>query len=666
MVMSSERTTALKARLSAHLPSALLVVCATGVAAATVLLLSPWTSTTSAQQPRDPTVRVVPEGLQDASWLMRLREAQVKAVDGVAAFHDFQFTDRLAESGISFKHRIVDDAGKTYKAAHYDHGNGIAIADVDGDGRSDIYFVNQVGGSQLWKNSGGGRFQDITAAAGVAEVPWKVGVSASFADIDNDGDADLYVTMVRGGNMLFANDGLGRFRDITAASGLAYAGHSSAAVFFDYNRDGRLDLFLVNVGRYTTNTLAGDSYKYYVAFDDAFSGHLKPERAERSILYRNEGGNRFVDVSKLTGLVDLSWSGDASAVDVNDDGWLDLYVLNMLGDNQYYENQGGKRFVRKSRQVFPRTSWGAMGIKVFDFNNDGRLDIFITDMHSDMSDAIGPELEKVKSTMKWPESFRGNGKTSIWGNSFFQKEGPGTFREVSDAIGAENYCPWGPSVGDLNADGYDDTFIASGMNYPERYMVNSVKLNDRGRRFVDAEFVLGVEPRSGGLATPWFELDASGKDKGHADAAGATGRVSVWGARGTRSAVIFDVDGDGDLDIVTNEFNAAPMVLVSNLTEKTRVRYLAVKLTGTTSNRSGLGAVVKVTAGGAAYTKVMDGNSGYLSHSLYPLYFGLGAAEAVEQHRRAVAVGEKTDRSAAVHDEHRDRGARAVTRITNH
>ena len=612
----------LKQRIRLFSGSACLVILSMAVAGSTVLLLSTWpeTATSAAQlEPRATTVRVVPDNLEDTAWLSRLRDAQVKAIAGVAAFHDFQFTDRLTESGISFRHRIVDDAGKTYKAAHYDHGNGIAIADVDGDGLTDIYFVNQVGGNQLWKGARGGRFQDITASAGVG-VPGKVGVSASFADIDNDGDADLYVTTVRGGNVLFENDGHGRFRDITAQSGLSYTGHSSAAVFFDYNRDGRLDLFLVNVGRYTTNTIAGDGYKYYVAFDDAFSGHLKPARAERSILYRNEGGNRFVDVSQRTGLVDVSWSGDASAVDVNDDGWLDLYVLNMLGDNQYYENDGGKRFVRKSRQVFPRTSWGAMGIKVFDFNNDGRLDIFITDMHSDMSDAIGPELEKVKSTMKWPESFRGTGKSSIWGNSFFQKEGPGTFREVSDAIGVENYCPWGPSVGDLNADGYDDTFIASGMNYPERYMVNSVKLNDRGQRFVDAEFVLGIEPRTGRLATPWFELDASGKDKGHPDAAGATGRVTVWGARGSRSAVIFDVDADGDLDVVTNEFNAAPMVLVSNLSEKTRVRYLEVKLTGTTSNRSGLGAVVKVTAGGSTYTKAFDGNSGYLSHSLYPLY----------------------------------------------
>jgi enediyne biosynthesis protein E4 len=606
---------------------ALLVVVA--LAATTTLLVRGETGTAAAATQAPPTVRFVPDGLQDTSWLQTLRDAQVKAAEGVTAFHDFQFTDRQVESGITFRHRIVDDAGKAYKAVHYDHGNGVAIADVDGDGLLDIYFVNQVGGNQIWRNLGGGRFQDITASAGVA-VPGKISVAASFADIDNDGDPDLYVTTVRGGNMLFENDGHGRFQDISAASGLNYVGHSSAAVFFDYNHDGRLDLFLVNVGRYTNDTIAPDD-KHYVGLDDAFSGHLKPERAEQSILYRNEGGNRFVDVSQRVGLQDMSWSGDASVVDVNDDGWPDLYVLNMQGNDQYYENVGGTRFVKKSRVVFPRTSWGSMGIKVFDFNNDGRLDIFVTDMHSDMSEEIGPERDHMKSDMHWPVSFRGNGKASIWGNSFFLKEGPGKFREVSDAIGLENYCPWGPSVGDLNADGYDDAFIASGMNYPFRYMVNSLKLNERGQRFVDAEFVLGIEPRKGGVATPWFELDASGADKGHRDAEGMTGRVAVWGARGTRSAAIFDVDGDGDLDIVTNEFNTVPMVLISNLTEKTQVHYLEVKLTGTTSNRDGLGAVVKVTAGGATYTKVLDGNSGYLSHSVYPLYFGLGAAGAVDR-----------------------------------
>ena len=119
-------------------------------------------------------------------------------------------------------------------------------------------------------------------------------------------------------------------------------------------------------------------------------------------------------------------------VDANDDGWLDLYLVNMQGDDQYYENTGdyenvsGTRFVRKSRQVFPRTSWGSMGIKVFDYDNDGQFDIFVTDMHSDMSEPIGPELEKVKSTMKWPVSFRGSGKTSIWGNICSRRQGPGS------------------------------------------------------------------------------------------------------------------------------------------------------------------------------------------------------------------------------------------------
>ena len=132
--------------------------------------------------------------------------------------HDFRFTDQVAESGITFRHRIVDDAGKNYKAAHYDHGNGIAIADVDGDGLSDIYFVSQVGGNRSLAEPGGGKFEDITATAGVAS-PARSAVSASFADIDNDGDPDLYVTTVRGGNVLFENDGHGHVRDISAASG---------------------------------------------------------------------------------------------------------------------------------------------------------------------------------------------------------------------------------------------------------------------------------------------------------------------------------------------------------------------------------------------------------------------------------------------------------------
>ncbi len=585
-----------------------------------------WPAPTVHAQP-PPATLLVPPVLADARWLQAARTAQLARGGAFDVFTGFRFTDRVADSGITFRHRIVSDAGRTYKAVHYDHGNGVAVADVDGDDRYDLYFVTQVGSNELWRNLGGGRFEDITARAGVG-VTDEIGVTASFGDIDNDGDPDLYVTTVRGGNRLFENDG-GRFRDISAAAGVDYNGHSSGAVFFDYNRDGRLDLFLANVGRYTTDVIAGEGYRYYVGFEeDAFQGHLFPERAEQSILFRNDGGNRFTDVSAAVGLQDVRWSGDAGVLDVNEDGWLDLYVLNMQGDDEYYENVGGERFVARGREVFPRTSWGAMGIEILDFDNDGRLDIYITDMHSDMSVEVGPDREKLKADMQWDPAVVGDGSTSIWGNAFFRNDGGGRFREVSDAIGAETYWPWGPSAGDLNADGYEDLFVAAGMNFPFRYGINSVLLNNRGERFLDAEFLLGVEPRRGGLTVPWFQLGEADRRPGYT---GPRRDVTIRAARGSRSAVIFDVDDDGDLDIVTNEFNAAPMVLVSDLAERRPVRYLVVELTGTTSNRGGVGAVVRVTAGGQTYTRQQDGKTGYLSQSLQPLYFGLGDASAVDR-----------------------------------
>ncbi len=586
----------------------------------------------------------LPPDMMDPSWMAQRAEDQLKTTSQFRVFHDFQFTDCWEASKIRFQNRIVDDAGRSYKAAHYDHGNGIAIADVDGDGYHDIYFSNQVGSNQLWRNRGDGTFQDITRKSGVA-VREPIGVSASFADIDNDGDPDLYVTTVREGNRMFENNGSGRFKDITQRSGLGHKGHSSSAVFFDYDRDGMLDLFLTNVGEYTrdkvrtvvndvtTRHLEAGEFKFHDAYEDAFGGHLKPERTEPSLLFRNLGKGRFKDVTAKMNLFDTSWAGDASPIDRNGDGWIDLYVLNMQGHDQYYENRKGKKFVRRSRVYFPATPWGSMGIKVFDYNNDGKMDIYITDMHSDMSVEVGPEREKLKAEMEWPESFLDRkGQKSIYGNAFYQNQGRGKFREVSDKIGAENYWPWGLSVGDLNADGYDDAFVTSSMNYPFRYGINTVLLNNRGEKFMDSEFILGVEPRpKNRRSIPWFELDCSGGDQDHKDCDGLEGRTAILSWMGSRASVIFDLDNDGDLDVVTNEFNASPMVLISNLTEKRDIRFLKIGLTGSHSNRNGLGAVVRVHAGDQVYTKTHDGQSGYLSQSLYPLYFGLDGATSAER-----------------------------------
>jgi hypothetical protein len=275
-----------------------------------------------------------------------------------------------------------------------------------------------------------------------------------------------------------------------------------------------------------------------------------------------------------------------------------------------------------------------MGIKFFDYDNDGRPDLLVTDMHSDMSQTVGPEREKLKSQMAWTHEFlQGDETKFVFGNSFFHNLGGSKMEEISDRLGLENYWPWGPSVGDLNADGWQDVFIASSMDYPHRYGINSLLLNNRGDKFLDSEFIVGVEPRRGGRThTPWFDADCStAPDSSSEGCKGRTGKLTVMAPLGSRSSVMFDLDGDGDLDIVTNDFNSEPQVLVSNLAQRRAVHWLGVALVGTTSNRNGLGATVRVSAAGRVLTQWNDGKSGYLSQSVLPLYFGIGDATKVDR-----------------------------------
>ncbi len=366
--------------------------------------------------PSDPATRLA---------LRQRQQLQAAAVQN--AFHDFRFTDRTAESGITFRSRAVDDVGKHNKPIQYDHGTGIAVADVDGDGLPDVYFVSQLGGNELWRNLGNGKFENITDSAGVG-LKDKICVAAAFADIDNDGDADLFVTTVRGGNVLFENQGGGRFKEISHEAGVDYVGHSSGIVFFDFDNDGLLDLFVCNVGKYTTERRGAGGY--YIGITNGFYGHLRPELSERSLLYKNLGNRKFREMPPEV-LNHAAWSGEASFADVNGDGFPDLYVLNMQGDDHFYLNQGGQKFVDKTDEYFPKTPWGAMGLKFFDFNNDGRLDLFITDMHSDMttlqiSTQAGPRpgSEKVKSEkfckVEWTEAYLQGSSNNIFGNALWK------------------------------------------------------------------------------------------------------------------------------------------------------------------------------------------------------------------------------------------------------
>jgi hypothetical protein len=437
-----------------------------------------------------------------------------------------------------------------------------------------------------------------------------------------------------GGNVLFKNDGHGHFTDITKEAGLDLVSHSSGALFFDYDKDGLVDLLVCNVGVYTTNEKDADGA--YVGLPDAFYGHLHPERFEHPVLYKNMGNYKFKDVTAEVGLNPHGWCGDADVADLKGDGFPGIYFLNMQGADQYFENEGGKKFVDKTAEFFPKTPWGSMGVKFFDWDNTGRLSLLVTDMHSDMmGNTLSPGQEKLKVTTPWGGDMLGGPASKfIFGNAFYDNLGGGKFEEISDKIGVENLWPWGVSVADVNADGWQDVFITAGMDYPFRYGINSMLLNNRGKKFLDAELLLGIEPRKVPY-TPWFVLDCANQstlpEPLKSECEGQNQPVMLTAPKGSRSSVIFDLNNDGALDIVTNDFNSEPQVLISDLAKVKKIHWLKVVLVGTKSNRNGLGAWVRLQANGMTQARYVDGKSGYLSQSVLPLYFGLGDAPKIDR-----------------------------------
>ncbi len=238
-------------------------------------------------------------------------------------FYQFHYSDRVKESGITFRQKMTEDAGRHYKAVHYDHGNGIAVADVDGDGLYDIYFTNQIGGNELWKNLGGGKFKDITES-GVG-VPGRISVSASFADIDNDGSPDLSVTTVLGGNLLCSRTTAdGHFSDISKSLASIWVRIPPAPFSMITTTMGLVDLLVATLeSTPAPPKTAGRILR--VGFADAFHGHLFPERFEYPVLARKMGHDRFKDVTRQSWLHPYGWAGDATFVDFFVDGWVSFF-----------------------------------------------------------------------------------------------------------------------------------------------------------------------------------------------------------------------------------------------------------------------------------------------------------------------------------------------------
>jgi hypothetical protein len=545
------------------------------------------------------------------------------------------FREQSKEAGLQFQMNFLPgEQGWNYKVNPYDHGAGVAVGDYDGDGFDDVYFCNQLGPNALYRNNGDGTFTDVTAQAGVG-LGDRVCVAATFADYDNSGRQSLFVTSTRGGNVLFKNLGNGTFKDVTAEAGLTLVGHCQSAVFFDYDNDGYLDLLVTRTASWTADQIdrrAG----YYPGLPSLWGIAQTPR--ESNVLYHNNRDGTFTDVTEKAGLKGKGWSADAAVFDYDGDGYPDVVVTCMFGPAQLYHNNGDGTFTEVTRQALGRTSWGGMGCRAFDFDNDGKLDLFIVDMHSDMwlpsrddpqMRDIAEENQRVKfpyvtgAARRFPqlvpnaerqeqrlaERLHIKYEDVLFGNTFFKNLGGGKFEEVSDRAGLETFWPWGIAAGDFDNDGWEDAFIPSGMGYPFFYWPNALLMNNGDQTFTDRAAAEGVEPPGRGL---YQGILINGKPA----------------ARSSRAAAVADFTGGGRLDVVVNNFNDTPYYFRN---EFPRRNFAEFRLKGTRSNRDAVGAVVRLYAGGAVMTRQVNAACGYLSQSSKTVHFGLGDRAGIDQ-----------------------------------
>jgi hypothetical protein len=547
------------------------------------------------------------------------REPSATQPSAAGAATTMRFSDVIANSGISFTHHFLDsENGSTYRINPYDHGSGVAIADVDGDGLEDIYFCDFLGPNALYRNLGDMRFEDITARAGLA-VERSLSVGAAFGDFDGDGDPDLYVTSYRGGNRLFANRGDGTFEDVTDKAGVGYKGHSNTATWFDCDNDGDLDLYVCNIGGFTKDTVSEEAAYAFVGISLPFQEvALTPDNrnvGEADLLFINRGDGTFVDEASARGVDSSEWNGDIAVSDIDLDGDLDFYVSNMFGTNHLFENTGAGHFREITAQSLGRTSWGGMGARFFDADNDPWPDLYVVDMHSDMW-TKADRMDQVRANEKFNTplgSSVGGGKviaasdetqakTVLFGNTFFNGGPKLQFKERSRETGLETWWPWGIATGDFDNDGREDVFLSAGMGFPYPYWPNQLMQN-QGGHFVDVARSAGIEPPKAG------ENIAGKQIRGQAM------------TRSSRSAAIADLDRDGDLDLVVANFNCAPYLLRNDSPARPALRLQLVERNG----RPSFGARVQVSANGKTMQREVLNAGGYLGQSSAILHFGLGA-----------------------------------------
>ena len=500
------------------------------------------------------------------------------------------FADVTAQAGIDFRQFM----GRRTSQLPEDMGSGAAWGDYDGDGDLDLFVANVAGPitmspeelerstarDVLYENRGDGTFVEVGESAGVARRAWRM--AAAWADFDNDGHLDLVVTGY-GRNTLYRNRGNGAFEDVSASSGIGEEeGFWAGASWGDYDRDGLVDLYITGYVQYTPETADNVSLQYDVETPAAINpSSFLPER---NLLYRNLGGGRFEEVALRSGVENVQGrSLSAAWVDLDEDGWPDLYVANDVSDNVLYRNLGDGTFEEISHRALVADYRGAMGIAVGDWDGDTDVDLFLTHW-------IAQENALYNNTRAGSLPTR-----------------PLQFMDVADRFGlgqiALDFIGWGTSFLDYDNDGRLDLFVTNGSTF----------------QHADSTHLL--KPMSDQLF--WNRSS----DEGFFDVSSVSGSYFSRSLVG-RGAAFADYDDDGDVDVFIVNHGGAPALLRNDGGNASN--WLDVALVGTSSNRSAFGARLRLVAGDLIQVRQIGSQSSYCSQNALVEHFGLGGNTVVD------------------------------------
>lgn len=533
-----------------------------------------------------------------------------------------------AKTNIHFSNTINETESLNVLSYEYFYnGGGIAVGDLNNDGLEDLFFTGNMKPNKLYINQGNLRFKDMTREANKElegrKDGWKTGVT--MADVNADGLLDIYICYsgkrepdVRR-NQLFINLGNGKFAEKAKEYGLDDPGYSTQGIFFDYDNDGDLDMFLLN---HNVKKIDNMEFAKYANQTDEYAGNK---------LYENKN-NHFIEVSKKAGIIQnpLTFGLGIAIADLNKDGWQDIYVTNDYNEPDYvYINKHDGTFSEQSKDLLRHLSHFSMGVDIADFNNDGFPDIFTLDMlpednHRRKSLQLEENYESFE-LMQQQQLYK-----QYMRNMLQLNNGDGTFSEIAQLAGvAATDWSWCPLLADFDNDGYKDIFVSNGYqrDYTNKDFMRywgdyKIKKAMAGEPFLLMDLVKAMPSTK--LPNYIYrnnqDLTFSNKQK-------------EWGlsnASISSGAVYADLDNDGDLDLVVNNIDEEATIYQNTSRENSLNSFISIKLKGKGANTNAIGAKVILKVNKTMQYQEVNPGRGYLSTVSTVLNFGLGKAKVVD------------------------------------